>query len=359
MPRSFCFLAGCLCTLFILGGTPISARPPKPITQLTAMGGLAGGGSGPRASIGIARSGVTTTHVRDGALIIDDFSLAAREALRGERGPEGPSGPQGPPGPEGDPGPAGPQGERGPSGERGPQGDRGPDGVPGPRGETGPAGPTGAQGERGVQGPEGPVGPPGERGPVGPQGDRGPQGQPGEGAISDGPGAGGVTFEYGRVGAPAPGGGVFFNPGVEFASATNRRGQLCFRSSLLLDGERHADALFFVRETGAQVCVVRSGDLMPDGSIANGLSDEVVLTDTGTVYFVANDGGSSGVFGWNGVSLFTVLPQGSTTADGKLIAGVRQLRLQPPRGLAFVATLYESVSPNRVLGPTRFLYRTP
>jgi hypothetical protein len=95
---------------------------------------------------------------------------------QGFLGPQGPQGPQGPTGPQGLQGQAGPMGPQGDIGPMGPQGAIGPQG---PQGSTGATGLTGPQGPQGSTGPQGATGPQGTTGATGPQGDIGPQGPQG------------------------------------------------------------------------------------------------------------------------------------------------------------------------------------
>lgn len=59
---------------------------------------------------------VTTSEVRDGTLLSNDFSDEAKAALKGEKGDKGDQGEQGPAGPQGERGEQGPQGEPGVAG---------------------------------------------------------------------------------------------------------------------------------------------------------------------------------------------------------------------------------------------------
>jgi hypothetical protein len=80
----------------------------------------------------IARNAVTSSQIRDGSLLAQDFK--AGQLGTGASGTTGPTGPAGPAGPSGPAGPAGPSG---------PSGVEGPTGAEGPAGAQGPAGPSG------------------------------------------------------------------------------------------------------------------------------------------------------------------------------------------------------------------------
>ncbi len=71
---------------------------------------------------------VTSAKVKDGSLLLQDFSAAQRAALRGAAGSQGAQGAQGP---KGDAGPQGLQGPKGDAGLQGLQGLQGPAGAPG------------------------------------------------------------------------------------------------------------------------------------------------------------------------------------------------------------------------------------
>lgn len=57
-------------------------QPATPIFELTAVDGLSGGGTGREVSIGIAQEGVTTTHIADGTITLDDLSATTVSALQ-------------------------------------------------------------------------------------------------------------------------------------------------------------------------------------------------------------------------------------------------------------------------------------
>jgi Collagen triple helix repeat (20 copies) len=101
----------------------------------------------------LKRNSVTSPKVKDGSLLVKDFSASQRRLLQGPRGPQAGTGPQGPAGP------AGPGGPVGPAGGAGAPGAAGVDGMDGVTGPTGPTGPTGATGFTGTTGPTGPAGP--------------------------------------------------------------------------------------------------------------------------------------------------------------------------------------------------------
>jgi hypothetical protein len=144
------------------------------------------------ASVGtkeLKKNAVTSPKVKDGSLVVKDFSASQRRLLQGPRGPQAGTGPQGPAGPAGPGGPAGTAGAQGPAGAAGAQGAAGargptgphggPPGPTGPRGATGPIGEMGPVGEPGPSGPTGSIGPQGVPGPPGPQGPEGPEGPAG------------------------------------------------------------------------------------------------------------------------------------------------------------------------------------
>ena len=153
----------------------------------------------PAGSVGtkeLKKNAVSSPKVKDGSLLVKDFSSSQRRLLQGPRGaqatgPQGPAGPLGPGGPAGAPGAAGAQGPAGAPGTTGAQG------APGARGPTGPSGgPIGPTGPPGVTGPSGPDGPMGLRGVTGPTGPTGPQGLQGPGGPA-GPADTFVRFESG------------------------------------------------------------------------------------------------------------------------------------------------------------------
>ena len=70
----------------------------------------------------LAKNSVGTRQVIDGSLQTSDLSKAARNTLKGNRGPAGPAGPAGQAGPAGAPGAQGATGATGPPGIQGPPG---------------------------------------------------------------------------------------------------------------------------------------------------------------------------------------------------------------------------------------------
>jgi hypothetical protein len=67
----------------------------------------------PAGSVGakeLKKNSVTSPKVKDGSLLVKDFSSSQRRLLQGPRGPQAGTGPQGPTGPTGDTGPIGPAG---------------------------------------------------------------------------------------------------------------------------------------------------------------------------------------------------------------------------------------------------------
>jgi Collagen triple helix repeat (20 copies) len=140
----------------------------------------------PAGSVGtkeLKKNSVSSPKVKDGTLLVKDFSASQRALLQGPRGPQAGTGPQGPAGPVGPGGPVGAQGAagaHGPAGARGPTGPHGgPPGPTGPRGATGATGAMGAVGEPGPTGPTGFTGTTGATGAQGPQGVQGPEGPQG------------------------------------------------------------------------------------------------------------------------------------------------------------------------------------
>lgn len=73
--------------------------------------------NGPAMAVDSARAAaarlITSKQIKDGTIQTKDISKTARDALRGQKGPQGDPGPAGP---QGDPGPTGPQGDPGPAG---------------------------------------------------------------------------------------------------------------------------------------------------------------------------------------------------------------------------------------------------
>ncbi len=361
------------------------ARRPRllPIKQLTAEAGLTGGGTGPTVSLGLAPGGVTSAHVQDGALTVNDFALSAREALKGEvgaQGPQGAPGVQGEPGPAGQ-GPAGAMGLKGDAGAEGPVGPQGPRGFPG---ETGPQGPQGLQGLMGLQGPMGPMGlqglkgdtgatgakgGTGAQGPKGDTGDTGPQGPAGESAITDGPGSGGTTTEFARRGTPAPGGGLFYGGGIGGdllpRSVGNRRGELLFATGVDVNSDgawvNGVDTVgLFLAGPNGMVRIAHTGMEMPGGGVFEvfpGLEEgqglnavrqgvSLLLTDTGGVYFVVytTDGVASErcLFGWKDGQLFPIKGRSATTVDGLPIGDVADVQILSPNRVGYRARVASS-----------------
>jgi hypothetical protein len=58
----------------------------EPIKRLIAGSGLIGGGSGPSTTVAIAPDGVTSEHIQDGTIQLDDISSDAQSSLRGSPG---------------------------------------------------------------------------------------------------------------------------------------------------------------------------------------------------------------------------------------------------------------------------------
>jgi Collagen triple helix repeat (20 copies) len=117
-----------------------NAHRPSPamvVSIVALIAGFAGSAiAGPAAKLisgkQIKRNAITSRHVKDGSLRLQDLSskfrvsMTSRGTARGLRGATGPQGPQGA------------QGSQGPQGERGPQGPKGEPGVPGTPGTPGP-----------------------------------------------------------------------------------------------------------------------------------------------------------------------------------------------------------------------------
>ncbi len=73
----------------------------------------------------IARSTITSKHVKDRSLVEQDFAAGLPSGPQGPQGSKGEAGPQGPQGSKGEAGPQGPQGSKGETGPQGPQGPKG------------------------------------------------------------------------------------------------------------------------------------------------------------------------------------------------------------------------------------------
>jgi hypothetical protein len=58
----------------------------EPIKRLLAGSGLMGGGPGPSVTVAIAPGGVTSEHIQDGTIELNDISGDAQDALRGSGG---------------------------------------------------------------------------------------------------------------------------------------------------------------------------------------------------------------------------------------------------------------------------------
>jgi hypothetical protein len=92
--------------------TAAKTPPPKPITRINTAAPLAGGASGPTVNLELRNESLTSTHVQNGTLSLDDFAPDTKLQLRGERGLPGSQGAQGVQGIQGI---QGPRGIRGPS----------------------------------------------------------------------------------------------------------------------------------------------------------------------------------------------------------------------------------------------------
>jgi hypothetical protein len=258
----------------------------------------------------------------------------------------------GPAGPMGAPGTPGAKGDTGETGPQGAKGDAGPQGAKGDTGDTGPQGPQGLKGDTGDTGMQGPKGDKGDRG------DTGPQGPAGEGALTTGPLDGGLLSEFARDGSTAPRGGTFLDTDADNGFAANRRGQVAFISRVSFVPGGHAQAVYLATQDSL-VCIARYGDAMPDGStFTSAAVNELVLTDSGIVYFMGENAGN-GVYGWNNGMLFTVLPANSTTTDGKYLGRPRTLRLLHPDTLVFRVSIHPTAEFSGEYGWTRFVYRKP
>lgn len=360
-------------------------KPDKPIKRITPGEGLTGGGTGPTVTLGLATGSVTGNHVQDGTLEVRHLSAAAQAALRGAVGPQGPQGEAGPQGPQGVAGATGAKGDKGDQGDPGPQGPAGPKGDPGAAGATGatgatgpqgPAGPMGApglmglpgapgaKGEKGDQGDPGETGPQGlmglqgakgEPGETGPQGPKGLPGIPGESSLTDGPGFGGSLTEFSRPGTPAPGGGFFSDASLDRPAVANRRGLYAFVADIHgMAGPEIGQGIYIATDHGL-ACVVRPRNELPDGAVFQ-TCEELILTDTGILYFVNN---GRGLYGWDGTSIFTVLPYSGASVDGYYARSPRSLTLVSPNTLVFKAEVATTANfgSNSLLGVTRFAYR--
>jgi hypothetical protein len=86
------------------------ANVTSTLALVFAMAGGAYAVAVPRNSVGgaqLKRNAVTSAKVKDRSLLITDFAVAQRAALRGPKGDPGPEGPAGEDGADGDPGPPG------------------------------------------------------------------------------------------------------------------------------------------------------------------------------------------------------------------------------------------------------------
>ncbi len=316
MTKRYLAIAGACAVAMSVGQVTTARGRLVPINELIAGAGLTGGGSGPRATLGIATGGVTGVMVQDGSLGMADLSLGARDALRGDPGPVGPAGPQGP---AGTPGQAG---------------------APGPTGPQGPAGP------------------------------QGPQGVPGEGLIQ-GPGPGGRLTEFARRGSAAPGGGTFVGNGTNppEGGVVNKAGQWLFRALIRpgTDPSVVTTALILGAPNRAER-VVTVGDTLPDGNVLKGLL-AWFLTDTGTVYLAARVPGfrpgvaedMMAIYGRTPTGLFTVAGKGSVNGANQPIfpfydnVGNFEVHLMPPNRIGFAAIVFDGTNDNN----THAVYEGP
>jgi hypothetical protein len=77
------------------GPEPAAVKKNKPITTINVSGGLGisrSPSNGPIVGLFVQDGGISTNHVEDGSLVIDDFHPATRAALKGDPGPPGSGG---------------------------------------------------------------------------------------------------------------------------------------------------------------------------------------------------------------------------------------------------------------------------
>jgi len=182
------------------------------------------------------------------------------------------------------------------------------------------------------------------------------QGAGGGSGETDGPGPGEVRTEVARRGMPAPGGGSFLGPKL---ITGNKTGHVLYLADLDTDGNlatTEATGLFLYGSgPGAHIQIMRTGDNLPDGRLCQGIngssSNPNLLTDSGKVYFRA-EGPSyvpgitvrlDGLYGFDAATsqIFTIIGQGVTSADGKLLTMGGQFSLVPNERVAFTASYFE------------------
>jgi hypothetical protein len=293
MARYLTAVCGGALLLTLLASSSHTAPRRRAVDRVIAQSGLTGGGTGPTVRLDVAQGGITTGHVQDGTLGPEDFSEAARAALRGETGP---GGPQGPGGTQGAPGPQGPQGPQGPPGENARS-----DGPP-------------------------------------------------EGSLltflaqSGSPAPGGGTF-------------LLYSPRATTISAIvriNRVGQVLFAAPIDTDADLAPDfeGLFLASPTG-MVRILRTGETLPDGSICKSLRGSFdflpanfLLTDSGKVYLTAGVASYvpgltrdvAALYGWENGHLFTIIGRTTRTPAGNFLTGAGNLELLPPNHIVFRAS---------------------
>jgi hypothetical protein len=213
--------------------------------------------------------------------------------------------------------------------------------------------------------------------------------------LTTGPGPQGTLGEFARNGSPAPGGGVFVH-GAQTSQPlpilVNQRGQMLFL--LLGDWDKNGvidgEGLYLANPNGIIQKIVRTDDLLPDGSVLMGFGgnfqtnraeDHFVLTDSGQVYFSARVAstipnypppidarlGMGALYGWSGGRLFTIVGRNQNrTADGRYIAAFRKLVLLSPGRLCFRADFLPATGgplvsrfDDVVAEQSFFVYQTP
>lgn len=201
---------------------------------------------------------------------------------------------------------------------------------------------TAKAGLKGDPGPQGEPGTPGTPGAPGAPGTPGAPGAPGESGLSEGPGSGGALIEWAKNGTVVPGVGTLTDLNLRFPGLANYRGERAFAAMFDSNGDTFGDNYgVFLTGPNGTLCVVKSGDTLPDGSVADSV-EPVLLTDSGKLYFTVRTipqlypgKDTTALYGWDGQQVFTVIGAGSHTADGKTLYlhGFSEDRPWPVRAL--------------------------